>query len=495
MRMRSRYGRAAGCSRRKGAPGARVGGLPYAAVQSRTRYGATDMHVAMLVESASPARPSGVERSAAAVIDGLRARGVRETVLTATLGPTGGHGDALAVDMRARFQILRGYRPWVRSVHEVLRQVAPDVVHGQGLLHNGVAAARWSGCPSVVTAHGDPVQDARWHYPRLALPLLVPLVRAAAAEAVADASALVDVSPDWAVNCPREPRNWVYVPNPVGDAFYGAPPPTPSERVLYFGGGRHIKGLDILLDAWPLVMRTHPRATLHVWGMPADGGSALASRCRATPAPGTAEVLPRRRRSPGPLAGLLGPAAEAPRERRRLLGVAQADVPAARREERAQGGRGIERRGRAVGLDGEHEPADPQAERPAGQRLSSAGAGARGGRAARPARRRRCRRSRTRRRGRLGLRRPAARRAGLTSPRCPAARAPSGGAAADAGAASRRLGIDPNSPANPRPAGLETDLARCLAPCGRKWECRWVTVNRTPPCTPAATIPNPNRGY
>ena len=241
------------------------------------------MHVAMLVESASPARPSGVERSAAAVIDGLRARGVRVTVLSATLGPTGGHGDALAVDMRARFQILRGYRPWVRSVHEVLRQVAPDVVHGQGLLHNGVAAARWSGCPSVVTAHGDPVQDARWHYPRLALPLLVPLVRAAAAEAVADASALVDVSPDWAVNCPREPRNWVYVPNPVGDAFYGAAPPAPSERVLYFGGGRHIKGLDILLDAWPLVVSAHPATTLHVWGLSADEESALATRCRTTP--------------------------------------------------------------------------------------------------------------------------------------------------------------------------------------------------------------------
>jgi glycosyltransferase involved in cell wall biosynthesis len=236
----------------------------------------------MLVDSAASSSASGVERSTAAVVAALRARGVRVTLVTPTLGEKPQGTDVLGADMRDRYLVLRGYRPWTESVHRVLDGLAPDIVHGQGLLHHGMAAARWSACPTVVTAHGNPMQDARWHYPRLLLPVLVPLLRHIASDVIRSADALVNVCPDWSVNCPIEPRNWAHISNPVDDLFFACATPDAVDRVLYFGGTRHIKGLDVLLDCWPAVLDGRPTATLHVWGMPVGDESRLADRCRRT---------------------------------------------------------------------------------------------------------------------------------------------------------------------------------------------------------------------
>lgn len=240
------------------------------------------MHIAMLVDGAASSTASGVERSTAAVVAALRERGDRVTLVTPTFGEEAQGTDVLGADMRNRYQVLRGYQPWTESVHRVLEGLAPDIVHGQGLLHHGMAAARWSACPTVVTAHGNPMQDARWHYPRLLLPVLVPLLRHVASDVVRTADALINVCADWRVNCPIEPGNWVHIPNPVDDLFFALEPPAAADRILFFGGTRYIKGLDVLLDCWPAVLDERPTATLHVWGFPIDDDSRLADRCRRT---------------------------------------------------------------------------------------------------------------------------------------------------------------------------------------------------------------------
>ncbi|MBU4556366.1 MAG: glycosyltransferase family 4 protein [Actinobacteria bacterium] len=243
------------------------------------------MHIAMLVDLPDSGRASGVERSTAAVVAGLRERGIRVTLLAPSRGEArAAHDDVTELDMGGRYQILRGFRPWISSAHRALRELEPDVVHGQGLLHNGIAASAWRDTPTVVTAHGDPVADARWHYRPITRPLLLPLLRRTATRVVTSADCIVNVAPDWRVNCPREPREWLHIPNPVDPSFFGTEDPIQPPRVLYFGGTRGIKGLDVLLDAWPTVTRIRPDATVHVWGMPRDDDARIAQRCRTTPA-------------------------------------------------------------------------------------------------------------------------------------------------------------------------------------------------------------------
>lgn len=242
------------------------------------------MRVAMLSDCAYQDRASGVERSTFSLVEGLRSRGVDVTIMAperiGAKRPT--DDDTMVIDMRGRYQVLYGYRRWIAAAHETLRDLDPDVVHGQGLLHNGLAAATWRQCPSVVTAHGNPVQDALWHYPRLiALPLTVPL-RSTAARVVRSADAVVNVTPDWQANCPGPPRRQEFIPNPIQDLFFDTETPAGTPRVLFFGGLRTIKGLGILLDAWEEVADRRPDASLHVWGMPREYDHPLVARCRRT---------------------------------------------------------------------------------------------------------------------------------------------------------------------------------------------------------------------
>lgn len=241
------------------------------------------MHVAILADHTGSTHASGVERSTEALVAGLRDLGVRVTwIAPARDGVTRCDGDVHLLDMDGRYQVLYGFARWKAAVRRELETLSPDIVHGQGLLHNGIAAVGWRGTPRVVTAHGNPVEDARWQYPSATIPLLAPLLRSTAGRVVSRANMVVNVTPDWHANCPREPRAQVHIPNPIDPAFFGGEVPGASSRVLFFGGSRSIKGLDILLDAWPRVVAGRPDATLHVWGMAGDGSSPIAERCRAT---------------------------------------------------------------------------------------------------------------------------------------------------------------------------------------------------------------------
>ena len=53
----------------------------------------------------------------------------------------------------ARFGALTGYRQDQNSLNRCLKKIAPDIVHSQGVGHDGTVAAR-SGYPLVTTIHG-----------------------------------------------------------------------------------------------------------------------------------------------------------------------------------------------------------------------------------------------------------------------------------------------------------------------------------------------------
>lgn len=240
------------------------------------------MRLAILSDLAPGGVPAGgVERAVATLAAALGAEGVDLTVFApdpAVDGPSPSDAypfPVTRVPMPGRAQVLRGFRPWTERVHGSLADYAPDIVHAHGLLHNGVAAARWADCPVVVTAHGDPIADAREHYAAPVHRAVLPMLRRAVRTSLDGADRVVDVTSEWWVNLPRKPHGFVHIANAIEPVFFGRGKPGPRPRVLYFGDMRRIKGLDLLLQAWPTVSEDRPDVELHVFGMD-EKGRALA---------------------------------------------------------------------------------------------------------------------------------------------------------------------------------------------------------------------------
>jgi glycosyltransferase involved in cell wall biosynthesis len=84
------------------------------------------------------------------------------------------------------------------------------------------------------------------------------------------ADVVVGVHPDWRVNIPSRPREFVYIPTIVDELFFQARRHPLPGRVLYFGGPGYIKGWDVLSKAWPLVANRIKGARLEAVGFPAD---------------------------------------------------------------------------------------------------------------------------------------------------------------------------------------------------------------------------------
>jgi glycosyltransferase involved in cell wall biosynthesis len=57
--------------------------------------------------------------------------------------------------------IRTGYQGCIRAVRKKLREIQPDIVHGQGTEHNNALCAVFSGFPNVVTIHGNMAELAR----------------------------------------------------------------------------------------------------------------------------------------------------------------------------------------------------------------------------------------------------------------------------------------------------------------------------------------------
>lgn len=180
---------------------------------------------------------------------------------------TWGEVPATWVGFRERLSLPTAFSSLRRAVFSALEHARPDVAQGQGILGYGNAVADWSSTRSVIAAHGNPLMDHQHHYGRFGCLPRTALLRRLASQSVLRARVVVNVTRSWTVNMPVEPQDLRYIPNPVAAAFFDNRPGEPTSMVVFLGGGRRIKGLDLLLDAWPEVAARHPDARLHAYGL------------------------------------------------------------------------------------------------------------------------------------------------------------------------------------------------------------------------------------
>ncbi len=167
-----------------------------------------------------------------------------------------------------RLALLRGLRPWRRRVRSAVEEARADLVHGQGLIPGGIAAADTRQLPRIVTARGNVEADTVAAYRGVGKLSRVYLRNRLASTAVERADAVIGVNPDWTVNLPRPPRRFVYIPNIIDERFYELQRTVEPGLVLFAGGARAIKGWPLLAAAWPAVCEAVPEARLLVAGWP-----------------------------------------------------------------------------------------------------------------------------------------------------------------------------------------------------------------------------------
>jgi glycosyltransferase involved in cell wall biosynthesis len=167
-----------------------------------------------------------------------------------------------------RLSLLTSLAPWRRAARDTIRDLDPEVVHGQGLLIGGLPACDVAGMPRVVTAHGNSREDTVASYSGLGRLARTRLRDRLVRQVLTRADAVIGVHPDWRVNLPHQPQRFAHIPNIVDDAFYAVAAAPESGRVLYCGGARRIKGWDLLQAAWPGIRAAVPDATLVAAGFP-----------------------------------------------------------------------------------------------------------------------------------------------------------------------------------------------------------------------------------
>jgi glycosyltransferase involved in cell wall biosynthesis len=192
--------------------------------------------------------------------------GTRETVVSLENGAT-----LVSTPSGTRWTLARGLRPWRRRVRGVVRWAGGDVVHGQGLIPGGIAAGDNRDHPRVVTARGNLRQDTIAEYGWIGGMTRGYLRDRLAAAAAERADVVIGVNPDWAVNVPRRPRRFVYIPNIIDERFFSLRWDPEPGLVLFAGGTRAIKGWPLLAQAWPRVRQSVPEARLNVSGWLPNG--------------------------------------------------------------------------------------------------------------------------------------------------------------------------------------------------------------------------------
>ena len=209
------------------------------------------------------ARPGGVQQQVLDIGRLLAAAGEEVTII--------GPGAATVTDDSCRVVEVGRVRP-VRAngsvvplavgfkITRVIREVAADLdvlhVHEPLIPVVGPAALR-AGRPVVATFHASPPAWIAMAY-RAGPPRM--LRRRWFKHAV-----LTAVSTE-AARGPRSLGRVAIISNGVDVASYGRPIPKVTGRVAFLGREEPRKGLSILKEAWPLVLASHPGATLTVIG-------------------------------------------------------------------------------------------------------------------------------------------------------------------------------------------------------------------------------------
>lgn len=120
-----------------------------------------------------------------------------------------------------------GYQGCIRAVRAKVRELQPDIVHGQGTERDCAISAIYSGRPNVVTIHGNMAEMARLFRPRpftyLWLAARLESFTLRRTDGVFCNSAYTE-----SLVAPRAKRVW-RVSNPIRQRFFESPPTPPAQ--------------------------------------------------------------------------------------------------------------------------------------------------------------------------------------------------------------------------------------------------------------------------
>jgi len=152
-----------------------------------------------------------------------------------------------------RFGTMTGYWRSQKQLNRILQMIHPDIVHGQGVGHDGIVAAR-SPYPSVLTIHGI-LQEEASHFPT---------ARRRARHRVQN-----ELSKHY---CIRRAKNTILIspyvaeywgsllggqhyliPNPIASTFFDIARQEDPGRILFAGRLRSLKGVVDLVRALSMV--------------------------------------------------------------------------------------------------------------------------------------------------------------------------------------------------------------------------------------------------
>lgn len=169
-------------------------------------------------------------------------------------------------------RVLLGYQLDRLRIVRCLRRIKPDVVHGFGTEASFGYAAASSGYPSVVMIQGiiKRIAGAGGILDLLRRPALcaslafervtVRRCRHFVCETLFAAEFVREYNPEAVVHLIR---------TPISDAWFGVARQVEADglsEVLFVGRASAAKGIEVLLEAFPIVLREFPRAFLHIVG-------------------------------------------------------------------------------------------------------------------------------------------------------------------------------------------------------------------------------------
>jgi len=209
----------------------------------------------------------GVQGQVTSLVEWLREAGHEAwAVAPGTGGPSGTQhlGPVVAVPANRSRAPITLHPAALRRVREAV--AGADVIHVHEPLVPvvGPAALYGGSAPRVATFHADPGVVVRRFY-RGAAPLLRRLMRRVAVATAVSPVAAAGVEAFTAVRL---------VPNGLDTGRYRVAAAKVPRRVVFLGRDDPRKGLDVLLQAWPLVATAVPGAELRVLGAERASGPA-----------------------------------------------------------------------------------------------------------------------------------------------------------------------------------------------------------------------------